>query len=611
MNLLQPSALWALTAVPVIVLFYVLRPRHRRQIVPSVRLWKQLPSDLEGRPRWRLPVTSLLLITQVLIASGLAFALARPALPGATRQHLIIVLDLSPTMLATDVNPNRLGLALSNAQQLVASLASDDLATLITIEPIPRIVATGQGPRALDDAFRTVAAAPAEGDVTSAMTLSAQTAQLSRDTHNRIVVISDGARQSMATAYAGPIAADVSFQQVGGSDDNVGITALTVRPMIGAANRYVGFVQVTNFSQQAVKVPITASADGIRFGQQTLALPVRGHVELSLPLPAGTRHLAVAIDAKDKFSADDTAEVLVPDSQKLSVTLVTTDPDFWNRAFSTLPNVEAKVVSPTGYKPDNAIVTVFSAFVPSTLPTGNVVLVAPPRGNPVVPVNGEVVNADVVHLDSTSTLFDSVDLGGLFIPTLEVFGSIPWAHSIADTSQGPAIFDGTRDGRHILILGFDPGTTDWPQRISFPVFVANLIDALSVPPVPTDVPAGNVLDLPGSVLGGKVLVQLPSGKIDIFVGDGRPIRFTDTAQLGAYQVTYTNGSQPTGRNEFIVSRLGVTESDIAPKIDPAQLSKSGSPPGLPSEHDTWVWVAGGALALVSAEWLFYFRRVGR
>jgi Ca-activated chloride channel homolog len=611
MNLIQSSALWALGAVPLIVLLYILRPRHRRLVVPSVRLWKQLPSDLEGRPRWRLPVASLLLIAQVLIAAGLAFALARPALPGAIRQHLIVLLDLSPTMMATDVSPNRLGLAVSDAHQLAASLTPDDLATLITIEPSPRILATGRGPTALDDAIQKVTVAPDAGDAVSAMTLAAQTAQLSRDTHNRIVVISDGALPGLATAYNGPIAADVSFQQVGGSDENIGITALTVRPMIGSTNRYVGFVQVTNFSHQAATVPFSANADGIRFGQRTLDLPVRGHVELSLPLPAGTRHLWVGIDTNDKYRADDTAEVLVPSTQRIAVTLVTMDPDFWNRAFGTLSNVEAKVVSPTGYKPDNASVSVFTAFVPSTLPAGNIVLIAPPRGNTIVPVNGEVAHADIVHTDSSSTLFDAVDLGGLFVPSLDVFGTVPWAHSVADSSQGTAILDGTRDGRRILVLGFDPGTTDWPQRISFPVFVANLVDSLSVPSVPTDVPAGSVLDLPGSAVGGKVLVQLPNGKIDLFVGDGRPIRFTDTAQLGSYQVTYTNGSQPTAQNEFVVSRIGVTKSNILPQVDPAQFLKSGGPPGQPSEHDTWAWVAGGALALVSAEWLLYFRGTGR
>jgi hypothetical protein len=610
MSLIQPSALWALAAVPLILLLYILRPRHRRIVVPSVRLWKQLPSDLEGRPRWRLPVTSLLLVAQLVTAGGLAFALARPALPGAVRQHLILLLDTSPTMLATDVSPNRFSLAVSNARQLATSLQPDDLATLITIEPTPRIVATGKGPAALDDALANVSVSAATGDAASAVILATQTAQLSRDTHNRVVILSDGAVPGLAAALAGPIAADVSLQLVGGSDDNIGVSALTVRPMIGSTNRFVGFVQVTNYSHQPAKVDFSARADGIGFGQQSLNLPARGHVELSLPLPSGTRDLWVGVDPHDKYNADDSAEVLVPEAQRIAVTLVTTDPDFWNRAFVTLPSVQTKVVSPTAYKPDNATITVFTAFVPSTLPPGNIVLVAPPRGNPIVPVTGQNQNADIVHTDSSSSLFDSVDLGGLFVPTLDVFGTVPWAHSIADASQGVAILDGSRDGRRILVIGFDPGATDWPQRISFPVFVANLVDSLSVAPVPVDVSAGSVIDLPGAALGAQVLIQLPNGKFDVFKGDGRPIRFTDTAQLGRYQVTYANGSSPTARNEFVVSRLGVTDNNITSQVDPSQVTKSGGPAGLPSEHDTWAWVAGGALAVIGLEWLLYFRRLG-
>jgi hypothetical protein len=513
-------------------------------------------------------------------------------------------------MLATDVSPNRFALALSNARQLAGALQPDDLATLITIEPTPRIVATGKGPTALDDALTHLSASPATGDAASAVVLATQTAELSRDTHNRVVVLSDGALPGLTAALANPIAADVSLQMVGGSDNNVGVSALSVRPMIGSTNRFVGFVQITNYSHQPEKIAFSAQADGIGFGQQNLNLPSRGHVELSLPLPAGTRHLWVGIDPHDDFSADDAAEVLVPVAQSIAVTLVTTDPDFWNRAFVTLPSVEAKVVSPTGYKPDDATITVFTGFVPSTLPPGNVVLVAPPRGNPVVPVTGQNQNADIVHTDSSSSLFDSVDLGGLFVPTLDSFGGVPWAHSIADSSQGVAILDGSRDGRRILVLGFDPGATDWPQRISFPVFVANLVDSLSVPAVPTDVSAGSVIDLPGAVLGGQVLIQLPNGKLDVFKGDGRPIRFTDTAQLGRYQVTYANGSSPTARNEFVVNRLGVTDNNITSQIDPSQVTKSGGPAGLPSEHDTWAWVAGGALAVIGLEWLVYFRRLG-
>ncbi|HVC34560.1 MAG TPA: BatA domain-containing protein, partial [Chloroflexota bacterium] len=88
MTLIQPSALWALAALPLILLLYILRPRHRRVVIPSVRLWQHISSDLEGRPRWRLPAATLLLFVQLAIAGAVAVMLARPALPGGIGQHL-------------------------------------------------------------------------------------------------------------------------------------------------------------------------------------------------------------------------------------------------------------------------------------------------------------------------------------------------------------------------------------------------------------------------------------------------------------------------------------------------------------------------------------------
>jgi hypothetical protein len=248
--------------------------------------------------------------------------------------------------------------------------------------------------------------------------------------------------------------------------------------------------------------------------------------------------------------------------------------------------------------------------VPAALPGGSVVLIAPPAGNPVAPVSGQIENADVVHTDASSRLFDSVDLAGIFIPQVEQFTNVPWATSVADSSRGPVILDGVQNGRRTIVLGFDPATTDWPQRISFPVFVANLVDSLSTAAIPSDVQAGAVLDLPPTTGANSVVVRLPNGKVDVFTGNGRPIRFTDTSQLGAYVVTYANGQAPLARSEFVVNRLGMDESSIMPQLDPSQLSRTGSPPGAPSEHDVWFWVAGGALAVLGAEWLVYFRRIG-
>jgi Ca-activated chloride channel family protein len=609
MNLLQPTALWALAGLPVILVLYILRPRHHRLIVPSVRLWQHLPSDLEGQPRWRLPVSSLLLVAQLLVAGAVAFALMRPAVPGQIRQHLILLIDTSPSMLATDASPNRLALAVSDAQKLLTTLNADDEATLISIEPSPRVLADGKGPHAIDAALARLSAAPARGDVASALVLASQTAEQSRDSHNRVVVLSDGAFGAVALNALGQIPADVSFQQVGSSDDNQAITALSVRPMIGSVNRFVGFAQLTNYANVATPVTFEAQADGIIVDRKTVSLPARGHLEVSLPLPNGTRHLVVNLTTQDMLRADDHAEVLVPNAQLIQVTLVATDPGDWPRAFKTLPSVHLSIVPPTAYKPDQAAVTLFVDFLPANLPGGSIVLVKPPRGNPLIPIAGELPNANLVHTDSTSAFFNSVDLAGLYVPSIETFGPAPWAHSIADSTQGPVVLDGAPGGRHVVVIGFDPATTDWPQRVSFPVFIANLVDTLVTPPVPTDVFAGTVIDLPPSPGANQLRVQLPDGQTDVFALDDRPVRFVDTSNTGPYLLSYVGGDKILSTAEFVVNRLGVTESDISPQIDPVQLSQNASPTGLPSQHEIWPWVVGAALAGLGAEWLVYYRRL--
>lgn len=609
MTLLQPTALWALAAVPLILLLYILRPRHRRLIVPSVRLWQRLSSDLEGRPRWRLPAATLLLLAQLLIAGALAVTVARPSIPGSIGQHLILLIDTSPSMLATDVSPNRLGQAAQEARQLVSALKPEDQATLIAVGPVPRVVAAGKGPHALDHALATLKAAPAMADLQSGLALAAQIADLSRDTHNRIVILSDGTFAPVDLKAIGPIPADLSYQQIGGSDDNQGITALSVRPMIGSVNRYLGFVQIANFAHRDARVGVQATADGLPIYTKTLTVPARQPVEISLALPQGTRLFSVTLKTNDQYSLDNHADVLVPSPKLIPVTLVASDPTVWQRALKTLPTVQLRVVSPADYKPDNAAVTIFDGFVPAALPTGSILLVAPPQGNSLVPIAGNLPPTTLVQTDDRDPLFDSVDLSGLYVQQPERFGAIPWARPIAVATVGPLMFDGELNGRHVVVLGFDPAATDWPERVSFPVFVANTMQALSPPELPLQIDPGSALDLPPAPHTERVLVKLPNGKIDLFASAGRPIRFTDTSQTGEYIVTDVSGQAQLAQHAFVASKLGLAESNIAPQVDPQAFSRSASPPGRPTEHEVWPWVAGGALALLTGEWLIYFRRL--
>ena len=178
MSFLVPAALGFLALVPVIVLFYILRARHQQQRVPSTSFWRQITSDLEGRPSRRIPLLSLLLLLQILVVAALALALARPAVVGGERAHLILVLDAAASMQATDVAPSRFEEAKRQARALVDGLKAGDGVTLIRAARSPSILDTSTEPERSSLLNALAAATPSSGasDMVSAIALASSLA---------------------------------------------------------------------------------------------------------------------------------------------------------------------------------------------------------------------------------------------------------------------------------------------------------------------------------------------------------------------------------------------------------------------------------------------------
>ncbi|HEU0000220.1 MAG TPA: BatA domain-containing protein, partial [Ktedonobacteraceae bacterium] len=79
MSLLIPAALAFGLIIPVILLFYFMRPKRQERVVGSILLWQQAIQDLQAsRPWQRLRFTPLLLL-QILAAIVIVLVLTRPA----------------------------------------------------------------------------------------------------------------------------------------------------------------------------------------------------------------------------------------------------------------------------------------------------------------------------------------------------------------------------------------------------------------------------------------------------------------------------------------------------------------------------------------------------
>jgi Ca-activated chloride channel family protein len=122
MTFLWPSMLWALLALPVLVALYVFLITRRKKTHLRYANLGLVKEALGSRSAWRRHVPPALLF---LALAALLFASSRPAalitLPSA-QETIVLAIDVSGSMRATDVQPNRLVAAQEAAKAFVAEL---------------------------------------------------------------------------------------------------------------------------------------------------------------------------------------------------------------------------------------------------------------------------------------------------------------------------------------------------------------------------------------------------------------------------------------------------------------------------------------------------------
>ncbi|WP_233167944.1 VWA domain-containing protein [Xylophilus sp. ASV27] len=160
--------LWLLLALPLLVLFYLWMQGRRRKLAVRYASLSLVREALGKGPGWRRHLPPLLLL---LALAAMLVAAARPvaviALP-SQQQTIMLAIDVSASMRATDVKPNRLVAAQDSAKSFIAQLprtvrvgvvafagsaqvaqlptqSRDDLMTAIDSFQLQRGTATGNG----------------------------------------------------------------------------------------------------------------------------------------------------------------------------------------------------------------------------------------------------------------------------------------------------------------------------------------------------------------------------------------------------------------------------------------------------------------------------------
>ena len=122
MNFLWPHQLWLLLSLPLLVYLYVVLLRRKRKAAVRYASLALVKEALSQGPGWRRHVPPALLLLSL---AAMLLAAARPVatltLPSA-QQTIILAMDVSGSMRATDVQPNRLVAAQNAAKAFLAEL---------------------------------------------------------------------------------------------------------------------------------------------------------------------------------------------------------------------------------------------------------------------------------------------------------------------------------------------------------------------------------------------------------------------------------------------------------------------------------------------------------
>ena len=589
MPFVAPLALVGLAFVPLIVAFYLLKLRRDEAPVPSTLLWQRLVADLEANAPWQRLRKSLLLLLQVLLAIALAILAARPFLerPAGLARDIVLVLDTSASMAATDVTPSRLDAAKAAALEALRDLPSGGKVSVVAAGRSARVVANGTTDRGrVRQAIEGVTAETAPGDLGDALRLASALAARSSDAE--VLVATDAA---LAAIPDSRVDAPVRVLQVGRSAKNQAIVALAVRTAPSGVTRSA-FISVANFDVEAARRRIQLFGDGEALEARDIFLDPQARADVNIDdIPGDVEvvevRLVAATDAPastnpDDLSADDRAWAVVPPSEKRQVLLVSKGDPYLETALTYLPDTELYGWDPAEWDDLTGIeefeLIIFEGFLPAELPAKPILAIAPPRTSDLGVVSGTLRGPGIGTLSPDEPILRYVDLSTTHIAEATKLVLPDWARAVIPGPAGaPLLYTGERAGLPVAVLAFEPRRSDLPLQVAFPILLANLTGELvggSEAPSEAVAP-GTPLTLPIPAGASGIRVTRPDGStVDLVPGTpgAATVAFSQTELLGVYTVTAT----------------GLDPSSPAPSTAPASApvaSPSASSPATPRPVD--------------------------
>jgi hypothetical protein len=282
MSFAHPPALFLLLMLVPVVLLYRLRVRAPRQTVGTGLFWQKALAEEKARGRWQRWRSPVSLAVQMIIVALIAMAAAGPQVPAPKR--IVLIIDNSATMRATDVPPTRMDAAKATARRLVENLRSCDEMAVVAVSPAPiELQPLTSDRELLDSAVDSVQAMADPAAIDWAVKLAREISMPDK-IPPRIVMITDAcAKEATQRAQA----SGLEVLRVGTAAGNLAITCFTARRSRADPSQCEVLVEVRNQGDQLAQGSVTIAPHPGPF--RGIRAVGRGEGDQKLPSPFGRR----------------------------------------------------------------------------------------------------------------------------------------------------------------------------------------------------------------------------------------------------------------------------------------------------------------------------------
>jgi hypothetical protein len=596
-GVLNPGGAFTLVAVAALVALHLRRRRRRTIPVSTLFLWRQVPTQVLGRRRFR---TTLLFALQLGLLLALIAGYLRPYRAqggGAPQPSLLLVLDASASMQTREADGTRFELARRRARALVAGLGPGG-ATMIVVAANGAHVALGWTADDTRVQRRLEELEPLDAPTDLAPALRLGLGEVRGRRGARLAVLTDLPPDGIPVSPADLAAID--WIQLGETDENLALTSLTLEePAFAALHDATATVVVRNYAAHERRALLEARAGSQPWATRELSLPPRGseHVLLGTPPAAGL--VEVRLLADDALPIDDRGLGWFAPARPLDVLVVTDSPELAGdlaRLSSALDGGRIETISRArwdGDPPAGDATVLFDGFVPETRRPVNALYAAPPPGNPLCPSSGDAGDGTVIDWEPAHPAIAGLDdLEALTVTPAIRLETPDWGTAVvyaaAHGGGFPFLIAGERDGRRVACLGaaLTPPLAS-SDRLPLLVLTLSVLRWLGSPEDTTlTVLTGVPIEAPaGTPAGGDAGLRVTSGDPPVIVAERAGVH-----RLGPSRLVLANLFDD---RESDIGRTGAVER-------PATASVAGVTSAAQRELGWWLYVVAAALFLLES-----------